>query len=750
MTEPRKSSFRLLACFVIAGWLVGLLEGLMIVRATPRTVVAAYSALLASVPAAILGVLAVVIAAIANRRRKPERLTVWLQRVSTRAREADRRPVVALHALVLSGIVLAIFATAAATIVYPALFTLQIESLARQLAVGGAVVMVVGALIAFRPLATAFEWPLRKLDARWPLPLPPQPSVRFFLFAALPLFAWLYPFVRIQGVFLGKLSDAIVLALLLIAGIQIALAMPRRRWLSLVTPIVAVLALAVGVSTHTRFATPAFAAEKGLFAGLGAKWLRGASDFDRDGASSLLGGGDCAPFDRQRGPGRSEIYGNGIDEDCSGADDAPPAAESVGRRELFSGVVPEQLRKKYNIVWIVIDSARADHLSLYGYPKPTTPNIDELAKESLVFTRALSQSSATAFSFPSMFSGRNPAEITWWKDVNDAQRKNKEEIPQIARSETMLAERLKPLGYETAGILDSYTILGTIHLRQGLDTAFDATKPSTKRNAFNRRSALIAARAVNWIADHAVAERNKPIFLIAYYPDPHVAHIRHRDLHNDRHFNGPRAGYEAELAFVDQHIRVLLEALKARPFLWRDTIVVITGDHGDEFREHGGVSHATKCYIESLHVPLIVRIPGIEPKRIDTPVGLIDIIPTILEMVGATDDTDRLSGQSLLMPALRPEGVWQNRPLFCSVASQKAAQGDFFRRAVRQNGFALLQEVHDGRFELYDMTRDPREQRNLIDAPEHASRVEALKALLRQSYTGNLTDWTRLTKNTPE
>ena len=716
---------RVVAAFVAAGWLVGLIEGWALARAP-------LAAVLASAPALLLGILAAAVIAIARR-------STWLLRWRDSIESRDRRQVVRTHALVLSAVALVALASWLASRVHPALSALQIEALAHKLAVVATVLLVAGALLAVAPLAKLLERFLAKVDARFPLPLPRWPAARALVFVTLPAFALLHPFVREHAASLGWVRDVILLVLVTVAALPLLWLFRSLRSAPLV-PLVGVALLAVAV--HPRLAKGAAAAENTLFGSLGARLLRSASDFDRDGASPLLGGNDCAPFDASRSPTRAEVYDNGIDEDCSGGDDSPPPAAVAGRPKLFADAFPEASRRKYNVVWIVVDSLRADRLSLYGHPKPTTPNIDELAKESLVFTRALSQSSATAVSFPSMLSGRNPGELSWQAD--------EEPIPQVALSETLAAERLKSLGYETGAVLSSYTLIDTPHVRQGLDKAFEAGKTSTGRSAWTRLSPIVTSRAIEWIAEHVTAERPRaPFFLTLFYPDPHGAYIRHRDLTNDAHFGfDDEASYEAEVAFVDQHLRVLLEALKARPLVWRDTIVVITSDHGEEFREHGNVSHGTTCHIESVHVPLVVRIPGVEPKRIDTPVALVDIVPTLLDLVGERTNVDRLSGQSLLVPAFEPAAIWPSRPIFCAVTSQRDAPGVFVRRAVRRNGFALMHDLQRGRTSLFDTEADPGEHHDLFDLGKHAAQIEALERLLRQSNTPSPEPPTRSTHTT--
>jgi arylsulfatase A-like enzyme len=121
-------------------------------------------------------------------------------------------------------------------------------------------------------------------------------------------------------------------------------------------------------------------------------------------------------------------------------------------------------------------------------------------------------------------------------------------------------------------------------------------------------------------------------------------------------------------------------------------------------------------------------------------VALVDIVPTLLELLGKPTDLDRLNGQSLLVPALTPERADPSRPIFCSIASITDKYGTFLRRAVRQGNYALLHDHTLGRYEFFDMVADPREQNDIVGQTEHAARIESMKALLTSSLTGNLRD----------
>lgn len=163
---------------------------------------------------------------------------------------------------------------------------------------------------------------------------------------------------------------------------------------------------------------------------------------------------------------------------------------------------------------------------------------------------------------------------------------------------------------------------------------------------------------------------------------------------------------------------------------WDQTVVVVTSDHGEEFKEHGRTSHSRTCYIESVRVPLLLRIPGIEPQEVAAPVGLIDIAPTLLNLVSpaAHKVAKEFDGQSLLLPALSPEDAWQDRPLFCSLMTGSA--DDFTQRAVRRGTYSLVTDADTEQVQLFDLEKDPKEQRSVAsDLPKV---VKELQHLMKQ------------------
>jgi choline-sulfatase len=453
---------------------------------------------------------------------------------------------------------------------------------------------------------------------------------------------------------------------------------------------------------------------------------------DRDGASALFGGRDCAPFDGARAPTRPEIDDNGVDEDCNGSDGKSASLTAYAAGEPFSGALTPDRVEPYNLVWVVIEAARADHLDAFGYGKSTMPYFSHLAKESWLFSRAFSQSTATVLSVPSMMTGTDPAAMHW---------ERRGEHPQPAKSELLLAERLQRRDYRTGFIVSSYIKKSFTGLQRGFQDLPLGEPDRQRKKDGQRRDLYVTAQAAQFLARMGADDH---FFLVVYFPDPHAPYIRHKDIDSARFGRGQIGNYDTELAFTDEQLRALVEMLRSRKSIWAHTILVVTADHGEEFHEHGAERHANNCHVETTHVPLLVRIPGMEPQRIDAPVGLVDILPTFLELIGENEDLGRLTGRSLLWPALQPAETDGERPLFCSIASVTDKYGTFFRRSLRQGNWALFEDVNEGRFSLFDTTADPAEKNDLAAEAEHAELVQSLRARLEQSLVGNLRDHTQM------
>ena len=319
---------------------------------------------------------------------------------------------------------------------------------------------------------------------------------------------------------------------------------------------------------------------------------------------------------------------------------------AVGPAACFRlGSSEDKPLSQYNLILINIDSLRADHLGTYGYGRDTSPFIDELAAEGIVFERAFSNSSYTRESVASLLSGRLPsvAGSTGWYAT----------LSEEARS---LSESFRASGCET-GFFSN-----TIMLRDpGFTQGFDEVQHLPERWGISGAGLRLSKRALAFVADRG----GRRFMMYLHYLDPHGPYDPAAEhylrfspqvsasplrLYTDLRprlpellRDGVRPGearfedlirrYDAEIFDTDRAVEALFRGLEELDLL-DGTLVVITADHGEEFLEHGFVEHAWTLYRESLHVPLILWAPlAFGPSRIDAPVSGIDIAPTLLHLM---------------------------------------------------------------------------------------------------------------------
>ncbi len=589
----------------------------------------------------------------------------WWARHTSTDPLAPREPVIQLASVIpgsLAGFGVFVVAFALAL---PRLANVEEASLRSQLTVAlAAVAALVGATtglvatLALRPL-------MRRLDAWKALPWPHSARARAALWLGLPVTLVAAPAMLLLRGPLFALAVGGAIALVVLA--QLAMA-PLGRLLSASAARnslqLTLLGVVVAIGAADRGLAAASVAERidgTSLPRVGALALRSVTDLDRDGASSLFGGRDCAAFDRARHPLARDVAGNGVDEDCTGSDaDAADAAADLATTPAEAIAASRIQPKKRNLVWVVVDAVRADATSLLGYRRKTTPFLESLAEESLVFENAYSQSSATMLSIPSMLSGLDPAAIEWKHDG---------ERLQLTPSNHTLSERL-PKGYRSAIIVDGYIAGKLSGLTQGFDDTLSIWLDG-KRDPWQDRSSMVAVtRAIEWLErDAKLGEKgSKPFLLVVYMHNPHSPYDPRPEYGAD-FGKKARDRYDAEVTFADRATGFLVDYLRYRR-VWSNTVFVSNSDHGEEFGEHDGKTHARQCYEESTHVPLLVRIPNVPAQRVKARVALVDVVPTLLDAIGEPE-RGGLDGQSLLVPAFSPAARPEDRPVFCSVISQK-------------------------------------------------------------------------------
>ncbi|MCO6429535.1 MAG: sulfatase [Deltaproteobacteria bacterium] len=307
-----------------------------------------------------------------------------------------------------------------------------------------------------------------------------------------------------------------------------------------------------------------------------------------------------------------------------------------------------------NVLVILIDTLRADHMSLYGYERKTTPNLDLFGEENLVFERAMSAAAWTPPSVASIFTGMYASvhgHMPLRSETSYGKRNTK-----LDDSFHTLGELFKGAGYATALISANPLINRRFGFAQGFDTFISPGR---------ERGAKVNRRAMKYLSD--LWPREKPFFLYLQYMDPHDPYEAPAPY--DAEFSGPLAAreydekelaligaYDGEIKYVDAKIGELFDWLKSEG-LYEDTIIVIFSDHGEQFMERGYQGHADRVYSEEIHVPLIIKAPGLK-GRIAEVVSLIDVYPTLSELSGA-QFTHTVHGLSLIsqLQARKGKGV---------------------------------------------------------------------------------------------
>ena len=412
-----------------------------------------------------------------------------------------------------------------------------------------------------------------------------------------------------------------------------------------------------------------------------------------------------------------------------------------------------------NIVLIALDTQRADHLGCYGYPKPTSPFLDSLARRGVLFERCYAPNIPTHPSFTTMLSGK---EAITHAIVNIGGG-----VP-IAPGVRLLPEILKEHSYATAAV-DS---MGR-HFSRGFDEyvsyKWDRSDPTVLRKA-----ETVNAKALPVI--ERLTAQSGPFFLFIHYWDPHTPYLpppayrrrfypKGRDPYDPANHSMDEAWswepfkwyfhewmpgvtdaeyvnnlYDGETAYMDRQLRLVMRAL--RP-VERDTLVIFTADHGEILNEQLGYYDHHGLYEGNIHVPLIMYWPGKLPKGTRVPgfVQNLDLAPTLLDLAGIVD-RDGMEGLSLL-PAIFGLRAGNYDEIYLSEATWQVKRGI---RTARWKFIDSLEPDQHGRpmQELFDLEADPREQHNLVDRePEQArelkQRLDAWVAR-RLEATGRTTD----------
>jgi arylsulfatase A-like enzyme len=381
---------------------------------------------------------------------------------------------------------------------------------------------------------------------------------------------------------------------------------------------------------------------------------------------------------------------------------------------------PEAARPRPNVVVLLVDTLRADHLPAYGYGKDTAPFLSRLAERAVVFDAAQSTSAWTAPATASLFTSLHPFQhhVDTGFMVTQQMREVGQEIRlnRLPADVPTMPEAMRAAGYTTFGIAANVNIGQVMGFSRGFHRFrhFPEDVPAT----------VLGEKAAQWGRG---MRASRPYFLYMHFLDPHAPYRQNPpwfaatgDAAADR-----VAAYDSEIRLVDSVIERLHRALE-----WdRDTILIVVADHGEEFGDHGGRGHGQTLFSEMLHVPMIVHAPGrFAPRRVAEPVSLLDVLPTLREIAGAPAEA-RDEGRSL-RPLL--EGGAQDperRSLLAHLLRRD--QSDRLLHSVRRGRWKYIEGTRDPEL-LFDLARDPGEQSNLVAARP------ALAGHLRENLRGTV------------
>ena len=415
-------------------------------------------------------------------------------------------------------------------------------------------------------------------------------------------------------------------------------------------------------------------------------------------------------------------------------------------------------RPPVNLLLVSIDSLRADHLASYGYHRVTSPHLDRLAEEGVLFETMVADSSWTLPTHLTMMTG-----LSSWAHgvIADTQR--------LGDGVETLAERLRARGYRTEGFasgpylhpvfgfgrgFDHYEVVSeTVYDQPGVTLEGIASQPAM-RGELDRAERTIRGEVTSDVLAQRVEEAiarsaQQPFFIFVHMFDVHYDYAAPEaywrrfnpdyqgELRGENFKDDPRirasmppeelaqlmALYDGEIAWTDHHLGKMLEALDLYGVADR-TLVVVTADHGEEFFDHGEKGHRHTLYDEQLLVPFVLRLPGVLPsgRRVGMQSRMVDIAPTLLDLLGM--DPDLGAGGRSLAPYARAERPEEDLPalsfLYVNKLLVKTLRTPTTKLEISMP-LDMVNTEYTGRLRSFDLVDDPGEQRPGLEEDAHAA-----------------------------
>jgi len=365
-----------------------------------------------------------------------------------------------------------------------------------------------------------------------------------------------------------------------------------------------------------------------------------------------------------------------------------------------------------NIILITLDTTRADRMGFLGSKRGLTPNLDVLAHESVVFLRAYSHVPLTTASHATILTGTYPQ----YNQVNDFGRPLPESVP-------YLPEILHRHGYRTGAFVSALVLDPLDGLAPGFDRGFDVYDAGfrlrrggeDRYKTVERRAGELVQHALSWVQ----SQRKRPFFLWVHLYDAHDPYDPPPPF-KERYRSAP---YDGEIAYADSAVGHLLKSLRAQG-LFENSAIAVMADHGEALGEHGEGTHGIFLYDETIHVPLLFKLPAerLRGGRVETRAGLVDVAPTLLRVAGIPP-AQPMQGESLLEimqassvrrrasnPGKEGPSAPKDRPAFAETDYPERAFGWSALRSLRMGSYLYIDAPQR---ELYDPAADPGATRNL-------------------------------------
>ena len=376
--------------------------------------------------------------------------------------------------------------------------------------------------------------------------------------------------------------------------------------------------------------------------------------------------------------------------------------------------------KDKNVVLLLIDTLRADHLSTYGYPKETAPFLRKVADQSVVFENHTSTCSSTAPATASIHTGLYLSQHGVISNLNVYKRLIKKSntitINKLPKDITTISKAFKASGYKTFGLTDNINASKAFDFDKGFDKFH-----TLHYEGVEKMNALLS----EWADEIKSSDK---FFLYIHYMDPHIPYHKRAPWYKDGSTKNESNinAYDSEISYLDSHLEEVFKMFN----ILEDTILIVISDHGEEFYEHGGILHKRTLYRESVHVPLIIHYPNITPRRVEDRTSHVDILPTLVNLA-----------------SLKSEGNWSGISLAPAIVGKPLPKRSIFselfkrpeailksRRSVYDKNYHLIEtdekkgDLHT--YELFDTLKDFPEKHNLYS--ENSTISNQLKPKLRE------------------